>query len=243
MSKLEIELFQCLSDNFGVLIHDPESGATASIDAPEEAPILDALKRRGWQLTHVFVTHHHNDHVGAIPALKSTFDLEVLGPAAEATKIGTLTRELGDGDSFSFAGHAVNVIATPGHTLGHICYHLPDDQLLFAADTLFALGCGRVFEGTMEQMWHSLQKLAGLPDETQVYFGHEYTEANARYAVTAEPQNAALLARAEEIARQRRDGIFTAPTTIGLEKATNPFLRAGSAERFAEVRTGKDNFR
>ncbi|MCO6188160.1 hydroxyacylglutathione hydrolase [Rhizobium sp. L1K21] len=243
MADLEIELFPCLSDNFGVLIHDPSSGQTASIDAPEEGPILEALKRRGWNLTHIFITHHHHDHVGGVEALKSQFKAKIFGPAREKDKIANLDQTFDDGDTFEFSGHPVHVISTPGHTLGHICYHLPEDKLLFAADTLFALGCGRVFEGTMEDMWQSLTKLAALPDDTQVYFGHEYTQSNARYAVTVEPDNAALIARAAEIDAERAAGRFTAPTSIGTEKETNPFLHADSAERFAEIRKGKDNFK
>lgn len=243
MAELEIELFQCLSDNFGVLIHDPSTGQTAAIDAPEEGPIRDALQRRGWNLTHIFVTHHHHDHVGGIAALKSQFGAKVLGPTREKDKIEGLDQTFDDGDTFEFAGRPVHVISTPGHTLGHICYHIPADKLLFAADTLFALGCGRVFEGTMDDMWKSLTKLAALPDDTRVYFGHEYTQSNARYAVTVEPDNAALIARAAEIDKASAEGRFTAPTTIGAEKETNPFLHADSAERFAEIRKGKDNFR
>ena len=243
MTKLDIDLFACRSDNFGVLIHDPESGATASIDAPEEGPILEALERRGWTLTHIFITHHHHDHTEAIAPLAARFKLEILGPAGEADKIAGLTQTLKDGEHFSFAGHDVEVIETPGHTLGHICYHLAEDKLLFSADTLFALGCGRVFEGTMEQMFQSVKKLGTLPDDTIVYFGHEYTQSNARFALTVEPENAELITRAEEIAELREKSRFTAPTTIGLEKATNPFLRAEDAKEFAERRKGKDNFK
>lgn len=243
MTKLDIDLFACRSDNFGVLLHDPESGATASIDAPEEGPILEALERRGWTLTHIFITHHHHDHTEAIAPLAARFKLDILGPANEADKIAGLTQTLKDGEHFSFAGHDVEVIETPGHTLGHICYHLADDKLLFSADTLFALGCGRVFEGTMDQMFKSVKKLGTLPDDTIVYFGHEYTQSNARFALTVEPDNAELVARAEEIAERREKGRFTAPTTIGLEKATNPFLRAEDAKEFAERRKGKDNFK
>ncbi|HZG29049.1 MAG TPA: hydroxyacylglutathione hydrolase [Ensifer sp.] len=243
MTELDIDLFPCLSDNFGVLMHDPETGLTAAIDAPEEDPILEALDRRGWTLSHLFITHHHADHTGAIAPLAARFKIEVIGPEGEKHKIGGLTRTVRDGERFEFAGRPVDVIETPGHTLGHICYHLPQDKLLFAADTLFALGCGRVFEGTMEQMHRSLQRLGQLPDETTVYFGHEYTQSNARYALTVEPENPALVARAEEIAELREKNRFTAPTTIGLEKTTNPFLRAKSAEEFAEIRKGKDNFK
>lgn len=254
MTALEIELFACRSDNFGVLLHDPATGATASIDAPEEKPILDALARRGWGLSHIFTTHHHNDHVEANPALKARFGAAIIGPARES--IPGIDRKVDGGDTFEFAGRRVEVIATPGHTLGHICFHLPEEKLLFAADTLFALGCGRLFEGTPAQMWGSLQKLAVLPDETVVYFGHEYTLSNARFAKSVDPDNNALLNRVAEIEALRAKGAFTAPTTIGLEKATNPFLRAADpdirrhlgmetasdAEVFAEIRARKDRF-
>ena len=254
MTPLEIDLFACRSDNFGVLLHDPATGATASIDAPEEKPILDALARRGWTLSHIFTTHHHNDHVEANLALKERFGVTIVGPARET--IPGIDRKVDGGDSFEFAGRRVEVIATPGHTLGHICFHLPEDKLLFAADTLFALGCGRLFEGTPAQMWDSLSRLAVLPDETTVYFGHEYTLSNARFAKTVDPDNAALINRVAEIEALRAAGVFTAPTTIGLEKATNPFLRVGDAairrhlgmanasdaEVFAEIRGRKDRF-
>jgi hydroxyacylglutathione hydrolase len=243
MTELDIDLFSCLSDNFGVLIHDPDSGLTAAIDAPEEGPILEALARRGWTLSHIFVTHHHHDHVGAIAPLSARFKIEVIGPEAEKDKIDGLTKTVKDSETFKFAGRKVEVIETPGHTLGHVCYHLPEDKLLFAADTLFALGCGRVFEGTMAQMHASLQRLGELPDDTTVYFGHEYTLSNARYALTVEPENPALVARADEIAELREKNRFTAPTTIALEKMTNPFLRARDAAEFAEIRKGKDNFK
>ncbi|MCP4317336.1 MAG: hydroxyacylglutathione hydrolase [Hyphomicrobiales bacterium] len=256
MANLQIELFPCREDNFGVLIHDPQTGATASIDAPEEAPIVAALNRAGWELNHILVTHHHFDHVEANAVLKAKYQADITGPASEADKIPGLDTSVREGDRFHFGNYAVEVIETPGHTLGHICYYLPDAGVLFAADTLFALGCGRVFEGTPEQMHHSLQKLAALPDETTVYFGHEYTEANARFAVTIDPDNEALAQRVAEIQKMRAAGIATAPTTIGVEKATNPFLRAAdpavranlgmqSADDvavFAEIRSRKDNF-
>lgn len=256
MPAFTIELFACRSDNFGVLIHDELSGATASIDAPEEAPILAALERRGWTLTHIFTTHHHADHVDANLPLKARFDAQIIGPALEAARIPGIDLTIGDGGDFTFAGRPVHVIGTPGHTAGHICYHLPEDHLLFAADTLFALGCGRLFEGTPLDMWTSLSKLMELPDETLVYFGHEYTLSNARFALTIDPQNAELQARVRQIEEVRERGGFTAPTTIGLEKRTNPFLRArdtkiraglgledaGDAEVFAEIRRRKDAF-
>lgn len=256
MPNLEIELFSCRTDNFGVLIHDPESGATASIDAPEEQPILDALKRRGWTLTHILTTHHHQDHVEANLALKEAYGATIIGPENEANQIPGLDMTIGDGGDFEFAGHRVHVYETPGHTAGHICFHFPDDKLLFSADTLFALGCGRLFEGTPTQMWASLRKLMALPDDTTVYFGHEYTLSNARFALTIDPGNTALKNRAAEIEALRDRGGFTAPTQLGLEKQTNPFLRpddagirahlrmetASDAEVFAEIRKRKDNF-
>ena len=256
MANLQIELFRCRDDNFGVLIHDPQTGVTASIDAPEEAPIIAALERTGWELNHILITHHHFDHVEANAVLKARYRADITGPASEAEKIPGIDHTVREGDSFHFGNYTVEVIETPGHTLGHICYYLPQAGVLFAADTLFALGCGRVFEGTPEQMHHSLQKLAALPDETEVYFGHEYTQANARFAVTIDPQNGALEQRIEEIGKMRAAGLATAPTTIGVEKATNPFLRtadagvretlgmqgAGDAAVFAEIRKRKDSF-
>jgi hydroxyacylglutathione hydrolase len=256
MKPLEIEVFQCRSDNYGVLVHDPETGLTASIDAPEEEPILDALSRRGWTLTHILTTHHHTDHVEGNLGLKGRFELEIIGPINEAVAIPGLDRSVEDGDEFEFGGHTVCVIETPGHTAGHVCYYFPDDKVLFAADTLFALGCGRLFERTAADMWHSLQKLSALPDETAVYFGHEYTLSNARFALTIDPDNARLQERVREIEATRAANRFTIPTTIGLEKETNPFLRAtdpavrrnllmesrSNEEVFAEIRKRKDSF-
>jgi hydroxyacylglutathione hydrolase len=256
MKSLEIEVFQCRSDNYGVLVHDPETGLTATIDAPEEQPILDALARRGWRLSHILTTHHHTDHVEANLGLKEKFDLEIIGPVNEAVAIPGLDNSVMEGDEFMFGSHTVRVIETPGHTAGHICYHFPDDKILFAADTLFALGCGRLFERPAADMWHSLQKLAALPDETAVYFGHEYTLSNARFAISIDPDNTRLQDRAREIEAARAAGRFTIPTTIGLEKETNPFLRPNdpairrtllmetksNEEVFAEIRKRKDNF-
>lgn len=256
MKPLEIDVFLCCSDNFGVLLHDPESGATAAIDAPEEGPILQALDGHGWKLTHIFTTHHHQDHVEANLALKDKFGCEVHGPYDEAIAIPGLDRSQADGDEFEFAGRRVQVISTPGHTAGHICYYLPDDGLLFAADTLFAMGCGRLFERPAADMWHSFQKLMALPDDTKVYFGHEYTLANARFALTVDPENAVLIERAARVEKARQANEFTIPTTIGLEKQTNPYMRvadagirrhlgletASDADVFAEIRTRKDNF-
>nr|WP_316656522.1 hydroxyacylglutathione hydrolase [uncultured Gellertiella sp.] len=256
MEALQIECFPCRSDNFGVLLHDPETLLTASIDAPEESAIVAAAERRGWKISHIFTTHHHQDHVEANMALKERYGLSIIGPASEAKKIPGIDRTVADGSSFLFGGNAVRVIETPGHTAGHVCYHLPDSKLLFAADTLFALGCGRLFERPASDMWASLQKLAALPDETVVYFGHEYTLANARFALTIDPGNHRLVERVAEIETTRAGGRNTVPTTLGLEKETNPFLRAGdpairkllgmedagNEEVFAEIRRRKDSF-
>jgi hydroxyacylglutathione hydrolase len=228
---LEIRQFICLADNFGVLVHDPETGATAAIDAPEAAPILAALAKENWSLTDVFVTHHHADHVQGIAGLKSAFaNLRVTGPAKEATKIGLLDRLVKDDDTFYFGAHAVKVIAMPGHTLGHVAYWFERGEILFAGDTLFAMGCGRAFEASPAVLYRSLMKLAALPDETQIYCGHEYTLANARFALSVEPSNEALRRRAESVAALRSAGRLTLPTQMRLERATNPFLRVGEPE-------------
>ena len=256
MKPLELDVFLCRTDNFGVLLHDPDSGLTASIDAPEEGAIVAAAERRGWTITHIFTTHHHTDHVEGNLALKERYDCEIIGPRDEAVAIPGLDRAVGDGDTFQFGQHAVDVIGTPGHTAGHICFHLPDAKLLFAADTLFALGCGRLFEKPPADMWRSLQKLATLPDETAIYFGHEYTLSNARFALTIDPTNERLQTRVADIEALRAAGKVTIPTMMGLEKETNPFLRPGdpairrnllmesrsNEEVFAEIRKRKDQF-
>ena len=254
---LIIEQFTCGGDNFGVLIHDEASGLTAAIDAPEEAPIRAKLQEKGWHLNDILVTHHHGDHTQGIPPLKAAFGCTVTGPAEEADKIPGIDRTVRGGDKFTFGAFEVRVIATPGHTLGHITYWLPGAGVAFVGDTLFAMGCGRVIEGTPEMMWASLEKLHALPDATAIYCGHEYTETNARFALTVEPDNRDLASRYAEVKRLRAAGKATLPTTIGLEKKTNPFLRAGEksirallgmeqampAQVFAEVRKRKDAFR
>jgi hydroxyacylglutathione hydrolase len=253
---LHIEQFPCRSDNFGVLIHDDKTGQTAAIDAPELGPILAVLETRGWTLTHILTTHWHSDHVEANLDLKARYELEIIGPAAEADKIPGIDRTVKGGDHYDFAGYRVDVIDCPGHTLGGISLHIASEKLLFAADTLFALGCGRLLEGTPAQMWDSLSKLMTLPDDTTVYCGHEYTLSNAKFALTIDPRNEALVARALEIEGLRAAGLPTLPTTIGREKETNPFLRASDeairenlkmveasdAEVFAEIRARKDVF-
>jgi hydroxyacylglutathione hydrolase len=233
---LEIRQFLCLSDNLGVLLHDTATGATASIDAPDAAPILAALAKEDWSLSDILLTHHHADHVQGVAGLKAAFpNVRVSGPAAEAQKIGTLDRLLNGGDSVAVGTHEAKVIAVPGHTLGHIAYWFEKDALLFAGDTLFAMGCGRAFEAPPEVLYRSLTKLAALPEETQVYCGHEYTLSNARFARGVDPHNEALRQRAEEVAAQRANGQLTLPTRIGLERKTNPFLRIGEPDIQASV--------
>ena len=256
MTTPQIVLIPCLSDNYAVLMHDADSGTTVLVDAPEAAPIAAALKKRDWTLTHILVTHHHADHVAGIEALKAASGARVIGPAAEADRIPGIDDPVAEGDTVTAGPFRAEVIATPGHTLGHVVFHFPDIEVLFAGDTLFSLGCGRLLEGTAAQMWDSLGKLAALPDDTTIYCGHEYTQANAKFALTIEPENAELVARAAEIDRLRGEGRPTLPTTIAIEKATNPFLRvdapairkrlgledASQAAVFAEIRKRKDNF-
>lgn len=229
MPNFEIHLVPCLSDNYSVLIHDGDSGATAAIDAPDATAITTALEARGWSLTHVFTTHHHNDHTAGNGALKARYGCAVIAPATEGDRIAIADVRLADGATYNFGGEPVHVLATPGHTLGHVTYHLPGQRLAFTGDTLFALGCGRVFEGDMQQMYTSLARIAALPDETDVYCGHEYTLANGRFALSVEPDNADLEARMRDIEAKRAAGLPTLPTTIGLEKRTNPFLRTASS--------------
>lgn len=222
-----IHQFSCLSDNFGVLVHDPETGATASIDAPETAPILDALAQKGWTLTDILLTHHHADHVQGVPGLKAAFpEVRVTGPAAEAAKIGGLDRTVAEGDTVKAGRLQARILETPGHTAGHIVYWFEDEDVLFAGDTLFALGCGRVFETPLATMYASLMKLTHLPTETRIYCGHDYTLSNARFAVTVDPDNAVLKERAAQVEALRAAGTPTLPTTLAIELATNPFLRA-----------------
>lgn len=253
---LQIDQFMCRSDNFGVLVHDPDSGETALIDAPEERSILEAVERTGWRPTLILTTHHHGDHVEANLALKQRFGLRIVGPKAEAAKIPGIDQTVAEGDVLKFAGEPVHVIATPGHTAGHVSYHFPRSKLAFTGDTLFALGCGRLFEAKAPVMYESLKKLAALPLDTLVYCGHEYTQANARFALTIDPTNSALKERAEEVNSLRAADKPTLPTTIGQELATNPFLRwhdpvirrnlgmekASDVEVFAEIRKRKDVF-
>ncbi len=238
---LTVRQFACLSDNYGFLARDEATGMTACIDTPEAGVILKELQVLGWKLDLILNTHWHPDHAGGNAEIKAATGATVIGPA-EVERISPLDRKVGDGDVVELGETRFKVIDTGGHTLGHITYFDPADQIAFVGDTLFALGCGRLFEGTAEQMWASLSRLAALPDETAVYCAHEYTASNARFALTVD-DGPALKARAAEIFAARERGEPTVPTTIAREKATNPFLLAGSAQRFGEVRAAKDNFK
>jgi hydroxyacylglutathione hydrolase len=225
MADLEIHQFPCLSDNYGVLIRDPATGATAAIDVPDAGQVRAALAQKGWKLTHILTTHHHNDHTAGNLEIKSETRCTIVGPRAEAARIPGLDTAVGQGDRFVLGQFEVQVLDTPGHTAGHISYVIPAAKVAFVGDTLFALGCGRVIEGNAEMMWSSLQKIAALPPETMLYCGHEYTVANARFALTIEPDNRALQARAEAVGQLRAAGKPTLPTKLADELATNPFLR------------------
>jgi len=254
---IHVRQFLCLKDNYGVLVHDSDTGATASIDAPDGEAVIAAAEAEGWTLTEALITHHHADHVQGLPALRARYPkLRVSAPAKEAGRIGGVDRPLAEGDYARVGRLAAKVVETPGHTAGHVVYWFEEEEIAFVGDVLFALGCGRVFETPPAVMWESLLKIASLPGSTQVYCGHEYTEANARFALTIDPDNAMLKARAGEIATLRAAGKPTLPTTIAAELATNPFLRAEEpavqaaigmagvdpAAAFAEIRARKDRF-
>jgi len=254
--SLEIELIPAFSDNYFFLLYDREDGVCGVVDPGDAAPVLDRLGERALTLTHILNTHHHSDHTGANLALKDKTGATIVGPRAEAARIPGIETELGDGDTYAFGSHTAQIFDVPGHTAGHIAWWFEEEKAAFVGDTLFALGCGRLFEGSAAQMWASLSKLMALPDDTRVFCAHEYTQANARFAVTVEPHNEALLKRAAEIDAMRKQGLSTVPTTIGLERATNPFVRPQSADLqetlglsgadpvavFAETRARKDSF-
>lgn len=256
MPELDIHQFLCRQDNFGVLLRDRDSSACAAIDAPEEAPIERALRETGWKLTHILVTHHHDDHIAAIPALKARHDAKVVANRADSRRIPGIDEPVEPGQTYDFAGHKAEIIDTPGHTRGHIAWHFAEDRLVFVGDTLFSLGCGRVIEGSMDEMWRSLDRLRNLPGGTRVYCGHEYTLANARFALTVDPDNPDLEARAKEASAEVEAGRLTLPVTIAAERRANPFLRpqekairsrlglvdASDAEVFAELRRRKNAF-
>ena len=254
---IEVRQFPCLSDNYGYLVRDMESGAVATIDTPDPGAINEALARDGWRLTHILNTHWHPDHAGGNMALKTQWGCRIIGPRGEAARIPGIDVAVGEGDEVSLGASSARVHDTPGHTLGHIVFHFAEDGAAFVGDTIFALGCGRLFEGTPEQMWASLSKIAAMPKATQLYCAHEYTEANARFAVTVDPANDRLKRRVDEIAAVRAKGLPTVPSTLADELETNPFLRAGDkdvqaavgvaggapADVFAEIRRRKDSFR
>lgn len=253
---LEIVQIPVLQDNYLYLIHEPKSGQTAIVDPALEEPVIAELEKRGWTLTHIINTHHHWDHVGANLALKERFGLTIIGPKADEGRIPGIDICVDEGEQITLGDAVADVYFVPGHTRGHIAYHFAEANALFCGDTLFSMGCGRLFEGTPAQMWHSISKLAVLPDETLIYCAHEYTTANGNFALSIEPKNAALIARMADVAALRKNGKPTVPTTLGLEKKTNPFLRPMSTEIqqtvgltgaaltdvFAEVRHRKDNF-
>src|SRR5229473_6865274 len=233
-SNTQTRLFLCLKDNYGVLVHDPATGATAAIDAPEAAPVEAAITASGWKLSDILVTHHHGDHTAGIAELKRRHRARVVAPRQEAAKIPDVDVMVGEGDTVTVGTLSAHVIETPGHTLGQINYFFPAAKLLFAGDTLFSIGCGRVIEGTPEIMWQSLLKLRALPDDTALFCGHEYTDANIRFAFTIEPDNPALAARAAEVKRQVAAGTPTIPTLMGEKKRANVFLRADNPTVAAE---------
>jgi hydroxyacylglutathione hydrolase len=253
---LEIVVVPCLSDNYAYLLRDGTSGRVGLVDAPEVAAIEAALAARGWGLDLILITHHHGDHIDGVEALRRTFGARVAGAAADRHRLPALDIALGDGDRVALGDSEAVVLEVPGHTVGHIAYYFREAQALFSADSLMVMGCGRLFEGTAEQMWESLSALAALPDETRVYSGHEYAQSNLRFALSVDGANPALQARAQEIAAIRAQGAPTVPARLGLERATNPFLRCGDpafkaalglaglpdAQVFADVRRRKDSF-
>jgi len=253
---LAIDRIPCLQDNYVWLLRT--SGAeTAVVDPAEAAPVEAALQRHGVRLTHILNTHHHGDHVGANLALKARFGATIVGPRADRARIPGIDVALGDGERYTLGPHEAEIFDVPGHTRGHIAFWFAASQALFCGDTLFALGCGRMFEGTAPQFWRSLEKLRALPDDTSVYCAHEYTQSNARFALSVDPDNRDLAARAAEIDRLRADGLATVPSRLGDEKRTNPFLRADDAVLagrlglgaapasavFGALRAAKDGFR
>lgn len=255
MAALVIRQIPVLKDNYVYLAHEPRTGATAVVDPAVAPPVLAALAQEKWRLTHILNTHHHNDHTGGNLALKEATGCTIVGPRADRARIPGIDVEVGDGDTYRLGEAEARVFDVPGHTRGHIAYWFKDSAALFCGDTLFLLGCGRLFEGTPEQMWRSLGKLKALPPETRIYCAHEYTQSNARFALTVEPQNAALVARAQRIDALRAAGQPTVPGTLAEELATNPFLRADlpalqneagapgdAVATFAAIRQRKDHF-
>jgi hydroxyacylglutathione hydrolase len=240
---IEVVRVPILSDNYVWLLNDAESGDTVVVDPGEAQPVLDAAAARGWTIRQIWNTHWHRDHVGGNVAIKAATGCTIAGPAAEADKIGGLDRLLREGDTVAIGEHCAEVLEVPAHTGGHIAYHFAEDRMAFVGDTLFAMGCGRLFEGTAEQMWRNMQRFAAWPDATQIFCAHEYTASNGRFAARAEPGNAAIRERMIDVTRLRDQGEATIPTTIALERATNPFMRAPDAATLAQLRADKDAFR
>lgn len=237
---LEVVRVPVLHDNYVWLLHDPVSRETVAVDPAVADPVLDAAAARGWTISQIWNTHWHGDHVGGNAAIKAATGCAITGPAAEAAKIGTLDRQVGEGDSVRVGDHVAQVLEVPAHTAGHIAYHLANDAIIFVGDTLFAMGCGRLFEGTAAQMFANMARLAELPEDTSVYCAHEYTQSNGRFALTVEPDNQVLAARMAQVDAARARGEPTVPTTIGQERATNIFMRARSVEELAARRRAKD---
>jgi len=238
---LEVVPVPAFSDNYLWLVHDADSGETAVVDPGNAAPVLAEAERRGWRIGQVWNTHWHPDHTGGNLAVKQASGATISGPAEE--KIPGRDVELSEGDKVFLGSHAGRVIAVPGHTLGHIALIFDEDGIAFVGDTLFAMGCGRLFEGSPQQMFDSLQRLAELPDETRLYCAHEYTLSNARFAAHAEPGNAAIAERLAAVERMREAGEITVPTTVAQERATSPFVRSSDWQEFARLRSEKDSFR
>lgn len=239
---IEVVRIPALQDNYIWMAHDAESGETVVIDPAEAAPVLAEAEKRGWRIEQIWNTHWHPDHVGGNAQIKAATGCTITGPAAEADKIDTLDVLVREGDVARIGAFEARVIEVPAHTAGHIAYHLPNAEMVFVGDTMFAMGCGKLFEGTAAQMWDNMQRLGALPPATVVYCAHEYTQGNARFALVAEKDNRAILDRAHEVDEARARGEATVPTTIGLELATNPFMRAGSAEELGRRRAAKDSF-
>jgi len=254
--SLHLMTIPCLSDNYAYLIHDPTSGQTAVVDVPEAGPILDALNQQGWTLSHILLTHHHYDHIDGVEDLLAKAPAQVIGAAADAHRLPPLDLAVTEGDTITIGNETGHVMDVSGHTVGHIAIHFPDSKLVFTADSLMALGCGRLFEGTPSQMYSSLAKLAALPGDTTVCSGHEYTQSNAKFALTIDPDNQALISRAEAVAAARAKNQPTVPSLLSEELATNPFLRASDpaiqthlgmqdaepVDVFTEIRARKDRF-
>ncbi|HMT41490.1 MAG TPA: hydroxyacylglutathione hydrolase [Sphingorhabdus sp.] len=237
---LQIIRIPVLSDNYVWLVHEPESGETMAVDPAVAEPVLAEAKARGWTLTQIWNTHWHPDHTGGNAAIKEATGCVITGPEAESARIPTLDRKVKEGDIVRLGAVDAHVLDVPAHTAGHIAFHFADDQAAFVGDTLFAMGCGRLFEGTAEQMFSNMRKLEALGDDTRIYCAHEYTQSNGRFALTVEPDNAALVARMDQVNAMRERGEPTVPTTIALERATNPFMRAATVDELAARRAAKD---